>query len=51
MRELGLMQTNGERLQIEQKDIKNLEAIEKQEILVTKQVRLHSNLLQVEISQ
>ncbi|WJX46490.1 hypothetical protein P8452_33288 [Trifolium repens] len=32
-----MLKTNGERLQIEQKDIKNLEAIEKQEILVTKQ--------------
>jgi hypothetical protein len=45
------VQTNGERIQIEQNDIKNLEAIEKQEILVTKQVRLRSNLLHVEISQ
>jgi hypothetical protein len=36
------VQTNGERIQIEQNDIKNLEAIEKQEILVTKQVRLRS---------
>jgi hypothetical protein len=45
------VQTNGERIQIEQNDIKNLEAIEKQEILVTKQVRFHSNLLRVEISQ
>jgi hypothetical protein len=45
------VQTNGERIQIEQNDIKNLEAIEKQEILVTKQVRLRSNLLRIEISQ
>ncbi|KAK2383437.1 HVA22 protein [Trifolium repens] len=32
-----MLKTNGERIQIEQNDIKNLEAIEKQEILVTKQ--------------
>jgi hypothetical protein len=51
MKELVLVQTNGERLQIVHKDIKNLEAIEKKEIPVTKQVRLHSYLLQIEISQ
>ncbi|CAJ2678209.1 unnamed protein product [Trifolium pratense] len=32
-----MLKTNGERLQLEQKDIKNLDAIEKQDILVTKQ--------------
>ncbi|CAJ2678198.1 unnamed protein product [Trifolium pratense] len=32
-----MLKTNGERLQLEQKDIKNLDAMEKQEILVTKQ--------------
>jgi len=33
--------TNGERLQTEHKDIKDLEAIEEKEIPATKQVRLH----------
>jgi hypothetical protein len=36
------VQTNGERLQTEQKDIKGLEAIDKKEIPATKQVRPHS---------
>lgn len=34
MKELDLVQTNEERVQIEQKDIKDLEAIEKKEISV-----------------
>jgi hypothetical protein len=37
-----LVQTNGERLQTEDKDIKDSEIIEKKEIPSTKQVRLHS---------
>jgi len=37
-----LVQTNGETLQIEHKDIKDSVAIEKKEIPATKQVRLHS---------
>jgi hypothetical protein len=37
-----LIQTNGERLKSEHKDIKDLEAIEKKEIPSSKQVRLHS---------
>jgi hypothetical protein len=36
-----LVQTNGERLQTENKGIKDLEAIEKKEIPATKQVRIH----------
>ena len=36
------MQTNGERLQTKNKDIKDLEAIEKKEIPATKQVRIYS---------
>jgi hypothetical protein len=40
MREL-IVQTNGERPQSENKDINDLEAIEKIEIPAIKQVRLH----------
>jgi len=47
-RELDLVQTNGERLQVEHNDIKDLEAIEKKEIPANKQVRLHSYSLQIE---
>jgi hypothetical protein len=48
MRELDLVQSNGERLQIEHKDS---DAIEKKELPDFKQVRLHSYSLQIEISQ
>jgi hypothetical protein len=51
MRELDLVQSNGERLQIEHKDIKDSDAIEKKELPAFKQVRLHSYSLQIEISQ
>jgi len=51
MRELDLVQRNGERLQIEYKDIKDLEAIEKKDFPATKQVRIHSYSLQIEVSQ
>lgn len=42
------MQRNGERLKIEYKDMKDLEAIEKKDFPATKQVRIHSY---IEISQ
>lgn len=51
MRELDFLQTNGERLQTEHLDIKDLEAIEKRETPATKQVRLHSYSLLTEIYQ
>jgi len=51
MRELDLVQSNGERLQIEHKDIKDSDAIEKKELPAIKQVRLHSYSLQIEIFQ
>jgi hypothetical protein len=51
MRELNPVQKNGERLQVKYKDIKDLEAIEKKDFPVTKQVRIHSYSLQVEISE
>jgi len=50
MRELDRVQSNGERLQIEHKDIKDSDAIEKKELPAFKQVRLHSYSLQIEIS-
>lgn len=51
MMELELVQRNGERLQIEYKDIKDLEATEKIDFPPTKQVRIHSYSLQIEFSQ
>lgn len=46
-----ILKRNGERLQIEYKDIKDLEAIEKIDFRATKQVSIHSYSLQIEISQ
>jgi hypothetical protein len=46
MREL-LVQTSGERILTEHKDIKDLEAAEKKEIHETKQVRLHPHILKI----
>jgi len=40
--EFLLVQTNGERLETENNDIKDLEAIEKKEIPLTEKVRLHT---------
>jgi hypothetical protein len=40
--EFLLVQTNGERLESENKDIKDLEAIEKKEFPSTEKVRLHT---------
>jgi hypothetical protein len=44
------VQTNGEKLQREHKDIKDLEAVDEKEVHVTKQVRLHSYSLTIKIS-
>jgi hypothetical protein len=46
-----LVQTNGERFQTEHKDIKDLEAIVKKEILATKQVRIHRYIHSIKFSQ
>lgn len=51
MRKLDLVQSNAERLQIEHKDIKDSDAVEKKVLPAFKQVRLHSYSLQIEISQ